>query len=133
METGHLVFLEVVSIFPPLVLVKKHCKRRAGKEAFQGKFVVMVEDSLVNFSGKTSRISASLFSSSSVICVKIFKHGPYFLPRKGYDSVSKSASSSFEQSSVKISPEIWKGKVNIPVLRVYRHIFKYTRSKLRAL
>ena len=50
------------------------------------------------FFGKTSRISASSFPSSSVICVKIFKHGPYFLPRKGYDSVSTSASFSFEQS-----------------------------------
>ena len=107
------------------------CKKNTakGKEAFQGKFVVIVEDWLVNFWGKTSRISASSFSSSSVICVKIFKHGPYFLPRKGYDSVSTPASFSFEQSLVKI----WKGKVNIPVLRVYRHILKFIRSKLRAL
>ena len=127
MKTGLCVFLEVVSIFSPLVLVKK--KTAKGKEAFQSKFVVVVEDSLVNVFGKTSRISASSFSSSSVICVKIFKHGPYFLPRKGYDSVSTSASFSFEQSLVKI----WKGKVNIPVLRVYRHILKFIRSKLRAL
>ena len=97
METGHCVFLEVVSIFPPLVLVKKKNTAK-GKEAFQGKFVVIVEDSLVNFSGKTSRISARSFSSSRVICVKIFKHGPYFFQRKGYDSVSTSASFSFEQS-----------------------------------
>ena len=67
----------------------------------QGKFVVIVEDSLVNFLVKTSRISASSVSSSrgsSVICVKIFKHGPSFLPRKGYDSVSASASFAFKQS-----------------------------------
>ena len=74
--TGHCVFLEVVSILSPLVLVKKNTAK--GKEAFQGKFVVIhcviVEDSLVKFFGKTSRISASSFSSSSVICVKIFKH-----------------------------------------------------------
>ena len=80
-----------------MVLVKKKNTAK-GKEAFQGKFVVIVEDSLVNFSGKTSRISARSFSSSRVICVKIFKHGPYFLPRKGYDSVSTSASFSFKQS-----------------------------------
>ena len=98
MVTGHCVFLEVVSIFPPLVLVKKKKNTAKGKEAFQGKFVVIVEDSLVNFFGKTSRFSASSFSSSRVICVKIFKHGPYFLPRKGYDSVSTSASFSFKQS-----------------------------------
>ena len=49
-----------------------------------------------------------------------------FFPRKGYDSVSTSASFSFKQSWVKI----WKGKVNIPVLRVYRHICKYIQSKL---
>ena len=65
------------------------------------------------FFGKTSWISASSFSSSIVICVKIFKHGPYFLPRKGCDLVSTSASFSFKQSQVKI----WKGKVNIPVLK----------------
>ena len=60
----------------------------------------------------TSRISASSFSSSSLISVKIFKHGPYFFPRKGYDSVSTSAPFSFKQSLVKI----WKGKVNIQSL-----------------
>ena len=45
LETGHCVFLEVVSIFPPLVLVKKKKKKNTakGKEAFQGKFVVIVE------------------------------------------------------------------------------------------
>ena len=31
LETGHCVCLEVVSIFPPFVLVKKHCK---GKRSF---------------------------------------------------------------------------------------------------
>ena len=36
------IFLEVVSIFPPLVLVKKKNTAK-GKEAFQGKFVVIVE------------------------------------------------------------------------------------------
>ena len=35
------VFLEVVSIFPSLVLVKKNTAK--GKVAFQGKFVVIVE------------------------------------------------------------------------------------------
>ena len=41
LETGHCVFLEVVSIFLPLVLVKKDTAKR--KEAFQGKFVVIVK------------------------------------------------------------------------------------------
>ena len=68
------------------------------KELFRVSLLSLSKDSLVNFLGKTSRISASSFSSSSVICVKIFKHGPYFLPRKGYDSVSTSASFSFKQS-----------------------------------
>ena len=59
-------------MFPPLVLLKNTAK---GKEAFQGKFVVIVERiRLLIFIGKTSRISAILFSSSIVICVKIFKH-----------------------------------------------------------
>ena len=40
-ETGHSVCEEVVSIFPPFVLVKKNTAK--GKEAFQGKFVVIVE------------------------------------------------------------------------------------------
>ena len=35
------VCLEVFSVFPPFVLVKK--KTAKGKEAFQGKFVVIVE------------------------------------------------------------------------------------------
>ena len=39
-ETGHFC-LEVVSIFPPFVLVKKNTAK--GKEAFQSKFVVIVE------------------------------------------------------------------------------------------
>ena len=128
METGHCVFREVVFIFPPLVLVNKK-KMQRQRSFFKVSLLSSSKDSLVNFLGKTSRISASSFSSSSVICVKIFKHGPYFLPRKGYDSVSTSASFSFKQSWVKI----WKGKVNIPVLSVYRHIFKDIRSKLRAL
>ena len=68
-----------------------------GKEPFQGKFVVIVEDLLTNFLGKTSQISASSFSSSSVICIKMFKHGPSFFPQKGYDSVSTSASFWFKQ------------------------------------
>ena len=74
LETGHCVCLEVVSTFPPLVLVKKRNTAK-GKEAFQGKFVVIIERirSLI-FIGKTSRISASSFSSSIVICFKIFKH-----------------------------------------------------------
>ena len=38
---GHCVCLEVVSIFPPFVLVKKITTK--GKEAFQGNFVVIVE------------------------------------------------------------------------------------------
>ena len=68
------------------------------KKLFKVSLLSLSKDSLVNFSGKASRISASPFSSSSVICVKIFKHGPYFLRRKGYDSVSISASFSFKQS-----------------------------------
>ena len=80
METGHCVFLEVISIFPPLVLVKKTLKK--AKKLFKVSLLSLLKDSLVNFSGRTSRISASSFSSSSVICVKIFKHGPYFLRRK---------------------------------------------------
>ena len=98
METGHCVFLEGVSIFPPLVLVKKKNTLKKAKKLFKVSLLSLSKDSLVNFSGKTSRISASSFSSSSVICVKIFKHGPYFLQRKGYDSVSVSASFSFKQS-----------------------------------
>ena len=42
LETGHCVYLEVFSIFPPFVLVKKQNIAK-GKEAFQGKFVVIVE------------------------------------------------------------------------------------------
>ena len=53
--------VQVVSIFPPLVLLKNTAK---GKEAFQGKFVVIVERiRLLILIGKTSRISAILFSS----------------------------------------------------------------------
>ena len=44
----YFVCLEVVSIFPPLVLVKKNTAK--GKEAFQGKFFVLSKYSLVNFS-----------------------------------------------------------------------------------
>ena len=40
LETGHCVCLEVFSIFSPFVLVKKNTAK--GKEAFQGKFVVIV-------------------------------------------------------------------------------------------
>ena len=36
---------------------------------------LLCKDSLVNCFGKTSRISASSFSSSSVICFNIFCHG----------------------------------------------------------
>ena len=97
METGHCVFLEVVSIFPPLVLVKIKTLQKA-KKLFKISLLSLSKDSLVNFFGKTSRISAGSFSSSSGIHVKIFKHGPYFLPRKGYDSVSTSGSFSFKQS-----------------------------------
>ena len=43
LETGHCVFLEVVSIFPPLVLVEKKNIAK-GKKPFQGKFVVIVEE-----------------------------------------------------------------------------------------
>ena len=42
LETGHCDFLEVVSIVPPLILVKKKNTAK-GKEAFQGRFVVIVE------------------------------------------------------------------------------------------
>ena len=42
LETGHCVCLEVVSIFLPFVLVKKKNTGK-GKEAFQSKFVVIVE------------------------------------------------------------------------------------------
>ena len=42
METGHCVCLEVFSICPPFVIVKKKNTAK-GKEAFQGKFVVIVE------------------------------------------------------------------------------------------
>ena len=41
LETGHCDFLDVVSIVPPLILVKKNTAK--GKEAFQGRFVVIVE------------------------------------------------------------------------------------------
>ena len=40
LETGHCVCLEVFSIFRPFVLVKNNTAK--GKEAFQGKFVVIV-------------------------------------------------------------------------------------------
>ena len=73
METGHCVFLEVVSIFPPLVLVQKTLKK--AKKLFKVSLLSLSKDSLVNFSGKSSRISASSFSSSSVTCVKIFFEG----------------------------------------------------------
>ena len=43
LETGHCVCLEVVSIFPPFVLAKKKKNTTKGEEAFQGKFVVIVE------------------------------------------------------------------------------------------
>ena len=43
LETGHFVCLEVVSIFLPFVLVKKKKNTGKGKEAFQSKFVVIVE------------------------------------------------------------------------------------------
>ena len=101
LETGHCVFLEVVSIFPPLVLVKKKKKKKTpqkAKKLFKVSLLSLSKDSLVNFFGKTSRISARSFPSSSVICVRIFKHGPYFLPRKGYDAVCTSASFSFKQN-----------------------------------
>ena len=71
------------------------------KKLFKVSLLSLSKDSLVNFLGKTSRISASSFPSSSVICVKIFKHGPYFPPRTGYDSVSTSASFSFEQTNTR--------------------------------
>ena len=51
LETGHCVCLEVVSIFPPLVLAKKNTTK--GEEAFQGKFVVIVQGFTRNFFGKT--------------------------------------------------------------------------------
>ena len=59
------------------------------------KFYLEHKASFIQISSITSFNS---FLSSSVICVKIFKHGPYFLLRKGYDSVSTSASVSFKQS-----------------------------------
>ena len=77
------------------------CKKKTlqkAKKLFKVSLLSLSKIRSLIFFGKTSRISASSFSSSSVICVKIFKHGPYFLPRKGYDSVSTSASFSFEQS-----------------------------------
>ena len=40
-KTGRCVCLEVVSIFSPFVFVKKYTAK--GKEAFQGRFVVIVE------------------------------------------------------------------------------------------
>ena len=69
METGHCVCPEVVSIFPPLVLVKKHYKRQ---RSFSRQVCCHCRRirSLI-FLGKTSRIFVSSFSSSIVICVKI--------------------------------------------------------------
>ena len=59
------------------------------------KFYLEHKASFIQISSITSFNS---FLSSSVICVKIFKHGPCFPPRKGYDSASTSASFPFEQS-----------------------------------
>ena len=53
LETGHCVCLEVVSHLSSVGPCKKKKKTAKGKEAFQGKFVFIVEDSLVNFFGKT--------------------------------------------------------------------------------
>ena len=72
LETGHCVCQEVVSIFPPLVLVKKTLQK--AKKVFKVSLLSLSKDSLINFLGKTSRISTSSFSSLIVICVKIFKH-----------------------------------------------------------
>ena len=47
METGHCVGLEVVSIFPPFVLVKQHCKTGA-KKLFKVSLLSLPKDSLVN-------------------------------------------------------------------------------------
>ena len=69
-----LCLFEVVSIFPLLVLVKKKTLQKA-KKLFKVSLLLLSKDSLVNCFGKTSRISASSFSSSSVICVNIFCHG----------------------------------------------------------
>ena len=47
LETGHSVCLEVVSIFPPFVLVKKHCKK--AKKLFKVSFLSLSKDLLVNW------------------------------------------------------------------------------------
>ena len=88
---------ELYSRWVPLSFLRWSLLQKA-KKLFKVSLLSLSKDSLVNLLGKTSRISASSFSSSSVICVKSFKHGQYFLPRKGYDSVSTSASFSFKQS-----------------------------------
>ena len=46
LETGHCVFLEVVSIFPPLVLVKKTLQK--AKKLFKVSLLSLSKDSLVN-------------------------------------------------------------------------------------
>ena len=51
METRQCVFLEVISIFPPLVLVKKKTLKKA-KKLFKVSLLSSSKDSLVNFLGK---------------------------------------------------------------------------------
>ena len=51
LETGHCDFLEVVSIVPPLILVKKKTLQKA-KKLFKVGLLSLSKDSLVNFLGK---------------------------------------------------------------------------------